>query len=265
MLPALALSGLDALQSLFASKSSSTQSAGTSQSASNPFDLTGATASASSQTATTPPSIGTPGYQQISPQTMSALLDAQSQSGTSASTASGSTKDPLQDLFSLIDGNGDGQISKSEFENALGAGGTNLAAADKVFGELDKNGDGSVSLDEMKNALQGAGGHHGGGHHHHVAASGDSDGSGSSGSNSSGSDPLMQALEGATSTSQTNSDGSTTTTMTLADGTKVTMTTPAAKSASGSATSSYNLIEQMFQREAQAVSSRASSSVALSA
>jgi len=43
------------------------------------------------------------------------------------------------------------------------------------------------------------------------------------------------------------------------------MTTPAAKSASSSATSSYNLIAQLFQREAQAVSSRASSSVALSA
>ena len=75
----------------------------------------------------------------------------------------------------------------------------------------------------------------------------------------------MQALDGASSTSSTNSDGSTTTTMTLADGTKVTMTTPAAKSASASATSSYNLIEQMFQREAQAVSSNAASSLALSA
>ena len=56
--------------------------------------------------------------------------------------------DALQDLFSQIDTNGDGQISKSEFENALGAGGTNLAQADDVFNKLDTNGDGSVSLDE---------------------------------------------------------------------------------------------------------------------
>ena len=73
-----------------------------------------------------------------------------------------SLSDPLQDLFSQIDGNGDGQISKSEFENALGAGGTNMAQADNVFSKLDKNGDGNVSLDELKSALQGAGGHHGG-------------------------------------------------------------------------------------------------------
>ena len=61
---------------------------------------------------------------------------------------------------------------RSEFENALGAGGTNLAAADDVFGKLDANGDGSVSLDEMKSALQGAG-HHGHHHHMHASASGD--------------------------------------------------------------------------------------------
>jgi Ca2+-binding EF-hand superfamily protein len=260
MLPALAaLSGLDALQSLFSSKSSSTQSTGFSQTINDPFDLSGTT----SQGGTAQAGIGSPSYQQISPQTMSALIQAQSQSGTQASTSSTSTtKDPLQDLFSLIDGNGDGQISKSEFENALGAGGTNVAAADKVFGELDKNGDGSVSLDEMKSALQGAGGHHGG-HHHHVASSDGSDSSSSSGSNSS--DPLAQALAGASSTSVTNADGSTTTQLTFADGTKVSMTAPAAKSASASATSSYNLIEQLIQREAQAVSSNASSSVALSA
>ena len=133
MLPALAaLSGLDALQSLFSSKSASTQSTGFSQTINNPFDTSGS----ASQGATAQASLGTPSYQQISPQTMSALIAAQSQSGTQASSTSTSgNKDPLQDLFSLIDGNGDGQISKSEFESALGAGGTNVAAADKVFGE----------------------------------------------------------------------------------------------------------------------------------
>ena len=104
---------------------------------------------------------------------MSALIDAQSQSGTT-NTAPTNPSDALKDLFSQIDANGDGSITKSEFENALGAGGTNLAAADDVFGKLDSNGDGSVSLDEMKSALQGAGGHHGHRHHMHATALGGS-------------------------------------------------------------------------------------------
>ena len=44
-----------------------------------------------------------------------------------------SRSDALKDLFSQIDADGDGKITKSEFENALGAGGTNLAQADDVF------------------------------------------------------------------------------------------------------------------------------------
>ncbi|HXQ06972.1 MAG TPA: EF-hand domain-containing protein, partial [Bradyrhizobium sp.] len=72
------------------------------------------------------------------------------------------------------------------------------------------------------------------------------------------------ALDGATSTSTTNSDGSTTTSMTYADGSKVTMTKPAATTSSSSATSSYNIIEQMIQRQAQAISSGATSSLSMS-
>jgi len=179
---------------------------------------------------------------------MSALLAAQGQSstGTTDSASTGST-DPLKDLFSQIDADGDGKITKSEFENALGAGGTNLAQADDVFSKLDKDGDGKVSLDEMSKALKGGKGHH----RHHRASS---DASGADGSNS---DPLMQALQGASSTSVTNSDGSVTTSLTYADGSKVTMTSAASGSSSSAATSSYNFIEQMIQREAKAISSSA--------
>src|SRR6202012_1149987 len=132
--------------------------------------------SRSGSSPSTPASSGTTGFaQQISPATMSALLAAQGQASSattaSATTASASTSptDALQNLFSQIDANGNGQITKSEFENALGAGGTNTAQADDVFGKLDTNGDGTVSLGELKSALQGTGSKGGGHHHHHVA------------------------------------------------------------------------------------------------
>jgi Ca2+-binding EF-hand superfamily protein len=190
---------------------------------------------------------------------MSALLAAQS-NAPAPTTTSTSRSDALSDLFSQIDGNGDGAISKSEFEDALGAGGTNLAQADDVFDKLDKNGDGSVSLDEIASALKGGKGHH---HAHHAKGpDGSSDASGSASSDSS-SDPLLQALDGASSSSVTNSDGSTTTSVTYADGSTVTLTSPAAQTASSNATSSYNFIEQMIAREAQAISSGATNSLAL--
>jgi Ca2+-binding EF-hand superfamily protein len=237
---------LDALQSLTASKSS-----GFGQSAASPFDLT-ANAAAGGST----PGAGPSGFSQISPQTMSALIAAQSQSGATAS-ASTDPSSALRDLFSQIDANGDGKISKSEFENALGAGGTNLAAADDVFNRLDANGDGTVSSDELSKALKGAG--HGGHHHHHAGGAGSTDAGGSS------TDPLSQALAGSSSNSITNSDGSTTTSITYADGSKVTLTTPAASASSSAATSSYNLIERLIQREAQAFSTAATASLSIAA
>ena len=254
-----ASSVLDALQSLTSSKSSSPQATGFNQGSTNPFDFASSSAPGSST-----PAFGSGGFSQISPATMSALLAAQSQSSTPSTTpASTSPSSALQDLFSQIDSNGDGQISKSEFENALGAGGTNIAQADAVFSKMDKNGDGSVSLDEMSSALKGSGGK--GHHHHHVAGSGDATGASgsSSGTGGSSSDPLLQALDGASSTSTSNSDGSTTTSVTYADGSKVTMTSPAATTSSSTATSSYNIIEQMIQREAQAISSGATQSLSL--
>jgi Ca2+-binding EF-hand superfamily protein len=246
---------LDALQTLASSKSSSS-SAG--QQPAGPFDVTENATGSAGATSPQPSS----GFSQISPQTMSALIAAQGEAGTNAAPANPS--DALKDLFSQIDADADGSITKTEFENALGAGGTNTTAAGKVFGELDTNGDGSVSLDEMKSALQGAGGHHGHGHHMHAHAAG---GSGGSDGSDPGSDPLLQALSGASSTSVSNSDGSTTTSITYADGSKVSLTTPAASttsSANSGATSSYNLIEQFIQREAQALSASAAASLSMS-
>jgi EF-hand domain pair len=215
----------DALQSLTSSsKASSVQTSSSGQTATTPFDISGGAGAPTGGAS----GIGASGGLQISPQTMSALIAAQSQSGTT-STAPTDPSAALQDLFSQIDANGDGQISKSEFESALGAGGTNTAQADDVFGKLDKNGDGSVSLDEMKSALQKAGGHHG--HHHHAdAAASSSDSStssadGTTSASASSNDALMQALEAALDSS--------------------------AKNNAANATPSYNAVQQMIQRGQQ--------------
>jgi hypothetical protein len=246
-----ASSALDMIKSLASSNSSSSPATGFNEASTDPFNISSGAAAS-----TGAPATGfTGGGSQISPATMSALLAAQGQSSAgTASSASTSPADALQNLFSQIDGNGDGQISKSEFESALGAGGTNIAQADDVFGKLDQDGNGSVSLGELSSALQGSQGSHGGGHHGHVsdsAASADSAGSGSSGASS---DPLLQALAAASGTSVTNSDGSTTTSLSFADGSTVSMTVPAATTSSSAATSSYNLIEQLIKREQQAIS-----------
>jgi hypothetical protein len=243
-----ATSLLDGLQSLTSSSSASPFSANSAGQSATAFDLPPAPGQSAPSSSATVGGCGP----QISPQTMGALLDAQSQSGASQLDPSRA----LQDLFSQIDANGDGQLTKSEFENALGAGGTNVAMADDVFNKLDSNGDGTVSPDEMNIALRGAG--------HHMPGAG--------GTGGSKADPLMQALDGSSSSSVTNGDGSTTTTITYADGSKVTMTTPASStgtsstaSRSSSASSSYGWIEQIIQREAQALSVEAGSALSVSA
>jgi Ca2+-binding EF-hand superfamily protein len=239
-----AASAIDGLFGLVSPKQ--TQSAGSGQDQPNLFAFRADAATNSAGTSAAPVAGG---GAQISPETMSALLAAQSQSGATFQPAS--REDALKDLFSKIDADGDGKITKNEFEDALGAGGSNLAQADDVFGKLDKDGDGSVSLDEMSSALKGGRGRHG---HHHVA----------SGNDDQSSDPLLQALQGTSGSTVTNADGSTTTSLTYADGSTVTMTKPAASTTSSTATSSYNFLEQLIQRQANAIAAQTSSSLSLS-
>ena len=210
-----ASSAIDALQALTSSKSSSANRRGSARTSQSVRLLR----RARQRSTSVEPRAGGGGGSQISPETMSALLGGAKPvlDGHDVLDAD-QPSDALKDLFSQIDADGDGKITKSEFENALGAGGTNLAQADDVFAKLDKDGDGSVSLDEMSSALKGGKGHH---HHHHMAG-------GAPATGGSNSDPLMQALQGASSTSVTNSDGSTTTSLTYADGSKVTMTSAGA-------------------------------------
>jgi hypothetical protein len=240
-----ASSAIDSLFGMLAPKQS--QSAGSGQDQPNLFAFQADASNSTGSGATAPAAGG--GGGQISPETMSALLAAQSQSGQAFQRTS--REDALKDLFSKIDADGDGKITKSEFENALGAGGANVAKADEVFDKLNKNGDDSISFDEMSSLLKGRGRHHG---HAHMAG----------GAGDDSSDPLMKALDGASSSTVTNSDGSTTTSLTYADGSKVTMTKPAASSISNPATSSYYLVEQLIQRQAKAISAQTSSALSMS-
>jgi hypothetical protein len=152
------------------------------------------------------------------PNTMTALMSAQEQPSNDNPfvTARASS------LFSQLDGNGDGQVSQSEFENVFGSN-ADKSKVDGLFNALDSNGDGSVSLDELTSAAQASHAH---GHHHHH------DGGGQ-GIGQSLDALLTSGTQGANVDSTTNADGSSTTTISYADGSKVALTTPAGSSDSG--------------------------------
>jgi len=210
---------------------------------------------------------------------MSSLMSLQEQpSGVNPFVAA-----HAQELFSQLDSNGDGQISKSEFENAFGSN-ADQSKVDGLFNALDSNGDGSVSQDELTSAMQAS---HAAHHHHHHADSGQGGGD------------ILQALgsgtQGATASTTSNADGSSTTTISYADGSSVSLTTPQASTDSGSANSGsadsgsanagsansgsadsssadnssnstnyFNLLEQLIRLQAQSLSALASQNQATS-
>ena len=83
------------------------------------------------------------------PGTMAALLSLQDQSATG-------TQGPSQ-FFAKLDTDGNGQISQSEFETALGSDGVDKSSADALFSKLDANGDGSISQSELTSATNAPG------------------------------------------------------------------------------------------------------------
>jgi len=250
-------------------------------------------------TSSTPPSTTTSGTSSapaapLSPSTLNALFSVQGQGQQPLLMVNGDALS--QQLFSMLDTNGDGQISQSEFDAAFGQNG-NTTQANNLFAKIDTNGDGSVTLQELTNALDGQdqsgtqgltqgsdtqGAHH---HHHHGGgfdiasllggAPADSGTSSSGGAGAAAGAGSGSSTSGDTTQTVTNSDGSTTTTITYADGSQVSMTIPAAASSSpsqngnsgaGSAASLNNFIEQMIQRQAQMLaSSTVGQSVAVSA
>src|SRR5215469_3086512 len=166
-----------------------TNNAGGTQAPTSGFDPEASTTTA----AASPTSGASPPSSLLAPNTLDALLAVQGQN--QAPIVNGDAFS--QQLFSLLDTNGDGSISKSEFETAFGQNG-NTTQADQIFGQLDANGDGSITQSELTNALDGQdqsqGGqqvhHH---HHHHFGGMGGmgetggaSASSGTGGSDSSG-------------------------------------------------------------------------------
>lgn len=185
----------------------------------------------------------------FSSDTMSALLTAQGQQSAGGRDAK---------LFAKLDTDGDGQISKTEFDSAASKAGADSSVADAVFAKIDADGDGAVSQDELAKA------DHGGGHHRMRVGGG-----------GGGQDPLdaltsATDTNGATTQTSTNADGSTTTTISYADGSKIDMTTPAAaSSASASATDSssnkgkFNLLEQLIKLQSHMLTAASSTMSAM--
>jgi hypothetical protein len=184
---------------------------------------------------------------------MTNLLAVQAQGG--AQGAGNDVAARAHALFGQFDSDSNGQISKSEFENAFGSG-ADMSKVDGLFNALDTNQDGSVGEDELTSAAQqSAARHH---HHHHAHGAGSSQGSGLL-------DMLKSGADGSTSETSSNADGSTTTTISYSDGSKVTMMSPAAST--GGATSDNqvrrNVLEQLIALQAQWSTQAASNTTAV--
>jgi hypothetical protein len=222
-----------------------------------PNGTPGESGSANGATAGTATSSSTPPVAPFSPRTMTALMSVQEQQ----STANPFVTARAQALFSQMDANGDGQVSKSEFENVFGSN-ADMSKVDGLFNALDSGGDGTVSQDELTSAVQASHAHHHG-HHHHVDAGQDPDGG------------MFQALmtsgtQGATVDAASNPDGSSTTTISYADGSKVALTSPPGSSDSGSSgtgssgANEANLLEQLIRLQAQSLTMSTSQGFATS-
>lgn len=221
--------GIDALSALFSPPAAKAKT-GFSNASSFNVSAPSATAQATSAARAAP----------LAPDTFNALLSAQ---GTASATP-GDRSAALNRLFAALDTNGDGQIAKAEFQDQLGAGGTNTANANRVFAKIDTDGDGSVSIEELTAALSTQ-------KKRHVNKPGEG----------ATIDPLLKALKGGSGSSTVNADGSTTTAVTYADGSKVTLTKPTAAAAA----SSYNVVERAIEQQARYLAASSTTTVKVSA
>jgi hypothetical protein len=194
----------------------------------------------SDTTLVAPPAPGTTPADMFSGQTLGALTSAQEGAGGWRQQMDSIV---ANSMVSQLDSNGDGSLSLSEIQSALGgSSGTGASATSSststntpstldglasAFASVDTNGDGQLSSDELTNALNqmnpgqgGVHGHHG--HHHHggggslasdienalsaLTASLNGSGGASSGSTSSN---LVSTLDGLTTTAGASSSTST--------------------------------------------------------
>jgi hypothetical protein len=120
---------------------------------------------------------------------MMSALDAMLNSLEGASTASASTStmaNPLQQLFSSIDSNGDGSISQGEMESYIGQLGGTQAQADTLYSALGGTSATGISAQQLaQDSAPAHGGHHH--HHHHMEEASQSDPSQNTSSTDTGS------------------------------------------------------------------------------
>jgi len=90
--------------------------------------------------------------------------------GWPGGAGTGPSSQLAQSLFSQIDTNGTGSITKAELEQAVTAAGGTSAAADALYAKLDPNNTGSVTEQQFAQALSQMR------PHHHHSGAGDADG-----------------------------------------------------------------------------------------
>jgi Ca2+-binding EF-hand superfamily protein len=135
-------------------------------------DLPGAAAQPpTADSATAPQPTSSPNAAQFVSNTLASLLSTQEAPPSSANVAA--------KIIGVADTNGDGSLSLSEIEAALGADTTSGAAASgshatsgadalgQAFSSIDANGDGQISAGELTNALDAQKAAHGAHHGHH--------------------------------------------------------------------------------------------------
>lgn len=119
----------------------------------------------------------------LSGDVLMALMALQAQSGATAgdtstsSSSQGSATDPVQQLFSAMDSDGDGEVSQSEMEAYIEKQGGTQAQADSLFSALDQSnaasgGSSGISESQMASAVSQSQQAHGAHHHHHHHKSG---------------------------------------------------------------------------------------------
>lgn len=160
----------------------------------NDGDFDGSTAPAAAAAGTASPSTALTGTGKaaISDQILALLTLLQQQTGSAPATPTASAtgtapasttiatasaaSDPLSQLISAMDSDGNGSISQTEMEAYVEKQGGTAGQADALFSGLNQGGTGDLTktqlASDLQNAVQGAGGghHH---HHHHMPPSAD--------------------------------------------------------------------------------------------